>query len=198
MGGKDFHRVYHRVLVAEESVDALAALLVGHTAEALGRNGLVFLDQSLSYDEVLHAVLTRVQEGVLAHHAVFQHRVAHQEGRVYHNPVMSVKHFGVHSAHRRAYYQVGILAPAGVPEQQHGLLGVQRKVGGDDRCAGKHLAQLKHRARLSRRSEAVHVEYLLPLHYPGELYLVVYFHCIPCFCRCGGGRWDGRLPSAPF
>ena len=142
--------MHHGVFVAKESVNPVAALLLGYAGKAFGGNLLIFLHESLCYDKLLNAVLTGIKKGVLAQHAVLQHGVAHLKGRIYQYAVVSVEHLGIHSAHRRTDNQVGIFSLASMVKQVHGLGRMQRQVGSNYGGAGQHLANLDDSARLSR------------------------------------------------
>ena len=143
-------RMHHGIFVAKESVNPVAALLLGYAGKAFGGNLLILLHESLGYDKLLNAVLTGIKKGVLAQHAVLKHCVAHLKGRIYQYAVVSVEHLGIHSAHGRTDDEVGIFSVTDVMKKVHGLGWMQRQVGSHYGGAGQHLANLDDSARLSR------------------------------------------------
>ena len=115
--------VYQVVLVAKQAPHA-AALLVGHSAEALLCHPFVFLHQVVVDKELLHTILAGVEERLRAGQAVLHHRLAYLEGGVEHDAVVTVEHLGIHATHRGADDQVGLLGLAHPMEQVESLLGM--------------------------------------------------------------------------
>ena len=98
--------VYQRILVAEEPPHFPFVFYFG---EALFLNRPVFLHHRLRDDKLLNAVFARVQESLLAYHAVGPHRVGYLEGRIHQYAVGAIKLLGIHAAHRSADDEVGLL-----------------------------------------------------------------------------------------
>ena len=67
--------------------------------KALAGNLLILLYQGLGYDELLNAVLPRILEGLLAHHAMAGHGLSHLESRVYEDAIIASEHLGIHPSH---------------------------------------------------------------------------------------------------
>lgn len=167
--------VHHGVVVAEESDDTGTLLGVGSMLEVVRSHLLVLLYEALRDDELLHSVLARVLEYLLARE--LRHGVAHFEGWVHQYAVESGEHLGVHAAHRRADDEVGLLLGCHRLQHLQTFFGVQRNVARYNRSVGHQRAQHLHRARLCRRTEAVYIHEFLAPHKLGVLLYKLIFHC---------------------
>ena len=85
-----------RISIAEETVNTLL-LLGSNVLEATLGKVTVFLDEAFGNHQFVHSVLSRVLEFLLASHAA--HRIAHLEGRVYEDAVVTFQQFGIHASH---------------------------------------------------------------------------------------------------
>ena len=98
--------VHNRIVISKETVDAFALFGID-ICKTLRRDIPVFLDESLSDNHLLHAILARILKHLTTHHAV--HGVAHLKGRIDKNAVCAPQHLRVHAAHRRSDDEVGAL-----------------------------------------------------------------------------------------
>ena len=152
MRAEEVPSVHQVVLVAEQSPHTallFGLVLMGHLlkgGEALVCHILVFFLQGLGHHELRLAVLPRVLPSLLSGHAMLFHGLGHLEGRVHTDAVEAVKHLGVHAAHRRAYYEVGLLLLGLLPQQLQAFLGMKRDVESHDLGAREGLADELHRA----------------------------------------------------
>ena len=89
--------VHQLVLVAKESPHTGFRL-----CKALFGNVAVGLHQGFVDIELLHTVLTRIQERLLTHHVMFAHGVGNLKRRVHKDSVKTMQLLGKHSTHRRA------------------------------------------------------------------------------------------------
>ena len=155
--------VYRCVLVAKESVDTLALLIVD-ALEALFRLVLILLDQRLVDVELLHAVLSGVLELLRSRHAVCLHGLTHLQGSIHADAVVAIQLLGIHATHRRAENQVGLFLLTDVAQQSNSLSRVDGQVWCNDLGLWHHFAQSGHRTRLSAASKAMTVEHCLACH----------------------------------
>ena len=167
--------VHYGVVVAEECDDACALVGVGGVLEVVRRHLLILLYEALRHDELLHSVLARVLEHLLARE--LRHGVAHLEGWVHQYAVEAREHLGIHAAHRRAYDEVGLLLGCHRLQHLQTFFGMQRNVARHNRSVGHQRAQHLHRARLCRRTESVYIHEFLAPHKLGVLLYKLIFHC---------------------
>ncbi len=169
--------MHQRVLVAEESEHPLL-LVVGDALEVAFRRQPVLFHQRLVDIELLNAVLSGREELLLARQSVALHRVGNAECRIDADAVEAVEHLGVHTSHRCADDEAGLLVVAEPLQQAEGLAGMDGQVGGYHPGIGQHGAQPLNGARLSAAAEAVHINHGFPLHQFGELLdvLILLFH----------------------
>ena len=139
VGMKEVVCVDGGVFIPEETFHARLLLII-NTFEAMIGQFLVFLDHGFGDDELLHAVEARIRKVLVADHAMFLHRVAHLEGRIDEDAVVAIEHLGVHATHRGADDEVGLFLLAELPEERHGLFGMDGEIGSDDGGVGKHLS----------------------------------------------------------
>ena len=173
--------VYRRVLVAKQSVDALAVLVV-KVLEAVFRLILVFLDERLVHIELLYTVQTWVLKLLGACHAMAAHGVAHLQGRVHTDAVVAAQLLSIHAAHRGADDEVGLFLSADVTQQAHSLRRVYGQVWGNDSGLRHDGAQPFYRARLSAGGKTVTIENGLSCHHVRKLFDVWVF----CYHGCKG------------
>ena len=137
---------------------------------------MIFLHHRFSHNELLHAVLSRVMKGLLAHHSVSAHSVCYAKSRVYENPVKTMQLLGIHSSHRCSYDEVGLLALYHRAKHGKSFVRVNGNIVCNNCCRGQHGAYPRYRSTICRRCEAVNIHYLLALHDVGELLLILVFH----------------------
>ena len=89
-----------RIVVAKESNDE--AFVVVYAREALLRDIAIGLDKRFVNIELLHAVGTRIEECLLAHHVMLTHGVGNLKGRVYEDAVVAMQLLGKHATHGSA------------------------------------------------------------------------------------------------
>ena len=172
-------RVHQLILIAKETVDDSPRI----GSESLLLHLPIALHQGLVDIELLDAILSGVEELLLARQSVGRHRVGDAQGRVHADAVETIELFRIHAAHRGADDEVGVFLFTDIPEQCHRLMGFYGQVVGDNLRPGKHLAQPFHRSTLCRRAEAVHIHNLLSLHQIRKLLdiLVLFHHCLFIF-----------------
>ena len=191
--GKQGIGVHQRVLVAEESPHVFL-LLLRCVHEALLLHITILLYHRLGDDELLHAVLSRVLEGLLAHHAVRAHCVGDAQGGVHEYSVVPMQLLGIHSSHRRSYDEVGLFALCHLAQHGNSLVRVNGDIVRNDSCRRQHRAYSGHRSAACRRAEAVNIHYLLALHEVGELLLILVFHISAFSIRSFKWHWSPALP----
>ena len=97
------------IFIAKQSIHPLL-LIVCHLCKTLCRNLIKLLYKCFGNDKLLHSIFAWILKHLLTHMPVFTHRFAHSKGWIHYNTVVAVKHFGEHSPHRSAYYEVGLFA----------------------------------------------------------------------------------------
>ena len=167
--------VYRRVLVAEETIDAVQ-LVVGDTLEALFRLILVLLDQCFVNIEFLDTIQSWILELLSPRHSVRLHCLAHLQGSIHADAVVAIELLGIHAPHRCADDEVWMLLLADVAQQGDGLCRMDGQVGGNDFSLWHYLTESCHRTRLSAAGKTVTVEYCLACHQLRKL-LDVWIFC---------------------
>ena len=126
--------MYGGVGIAEKSINMIPSFFFVYTFKALLGDVFVFFHQGFRHDKFLYTVLTGIENGVFAEHIVLKDGVAHLEGRIDEDAVVTVEHFGVHAAHRGADNQVGVFFFTGFVQQVYRFLWMQWEVGGNEFC----------------------------------------------------------------
>ena len=127
MAVEEVKGMHHRVLVAKEPVHT--PLLVGiDRRKAAGGDIGILLDQSLGHHHLLHAVSTWILKHLFAHHVALLHGLPHLQCGVDQYAVIAVQHLGIHTAHRGADDEVGVLPTSHFLQHRHRLDRVQRNV----------------------------------------------------------------------
>ena len=141
------HRMHQWVGITEESPHPLLLFFV-NMGETLLLHSAVFLHHGFRHDKLLHTILTRILEGLLADHPMGSHRIGNLEGRIHQDTVIAIQLFGIHATHRGTYNQVGLVLLHLLLQQGDSSMRVDRQIVGNGICLGQHHAETGYRATL--------------------------------------------------
>ena len=172
---KQVECINNGICIAKQS-NHTSSFFISDRSEIMRCHLLILLYQSLGHHKFLHSILARILKHLLA--SKLRHCIAHLKRRIHHNAVVTIKHLGIHSAHRCAYYQVGLFFLAHLSQHLNSLLWMKRDITSHNSCVGQQSAQHCHCTRLCRRTKTVYIHYLLARHEVGILLyiLILYFH----------------------
>ena len=120
-----------RVGITEESPH-VSLIRVVESFKTMFRHLLIGFHQGLGHDEVLYAVQSGIREVLGTHHPVCFHRLTHLQGGIYDDTVEAAQHLGIHTTHRGADDEIGLLAVAHLSQQCHCLFRFYGQVGCHD------------------------------------------------------------------
>lgn len=98
VAAEEVEGMHDGVAVAEEPEDA-ALLVGGDGGKAMGGDVGILLDQRFGHHHLHFSVLARVLVHLFAGHAALRRALAHLEGRIDEDAVVTIEHLGVHAAH---------------------------------------------------------------------------------------------------
>ena len=110
---------------------------------------MVFLDHGFRDDEFLNTILTRVLEHLLTRHTVGAHGIGNLKGRIDQDTVVAIEHLCVHTSHRCADNQIGLLPFCHSLQHGHSFSRMYRDILGHHSGIGQHLLNALYRTRLS-------------------------------------------------